>query len=192
MVANRGYESTQAKTRISLIEAAYDLLAEEGYPAISARRIAGRAGLKPQLVHYYFRSMEELVVTVFRRAAAIYFNLLDEALTSSRPLHALWELNSNLPHAKQIFEFIALARQYPLLREEMRESGETFRALHIAAIEKAYAARGIEEPEISASVLAVLMSSVARTLLIEWQVGLEKAHDETRTLISRYLSTIED
>jgi len=92
MVANRGYNSTNAKTRQRLIEAASEILDEEGYPAFTARRIASRAELKPQLVHYYFRSMEELVVTVFKRSSASYFQLHDEALSSPRPLHALWRL----------------------------------------------------------------------------------------------------
>jgi AcrR family transcriptional regulator len=191
MVANRGYESTQAKTRLSLIEAASDLLADEGFPAISARRIASRAGLKPQLVHYYFRSMEELVVTVFYQSSARYLALLEEALSSPRPLHAVWELNSHIPEAKRVFEFVALSKQYPLLRQEMREAGERFRSLHVQAIEKAYAENGILEPEISPPVLATLMSAVARNLLIEEQVGVASSHEETRALILRYLARIE-
>jgi len=85
MVATRGYQSIGAKTRLQLIEAASDVLGEEGYPAFTARRIASRAGLKPQLVHYYFRSMEELVVTGFQRSSAEYFQQHDRALSSSRP-----------------------------------------------------------------------------------------------------------
>ena len=42
---------------------------EEGYAAVTSRRLANKAGLKPQLVHYYFRTMEELFLEVFRRRA---------------------------------------------------------------------------------------------------------------------------
>lgn len=191
MVANRGYQSTGTKTRLRLIDAAAELLAEEGFPAITARRVAGHADLKPQLVHYYFRSMEELVVTVFQRSSAIYFGLHDEALSSPRPLQALWALNSGVPEAKRILEFVALSKQYPLLRDEMQKAGASFRALQTEAIEKVYAQRGITAPDISAPVLATLMSAVARSLVIESQVGLDKAHAETRDLIVRYLAQIE-
>ncbi|MFC3213247.1 TetR/AcrR family transcriptional regulator [Novosphingobium panipatense] len=113
MVANRGYASTSAATRLKLIEAASDMLDEEGHPAFTVRRIAARAGVKPQLVHYYFRSMEDLVVTVFQRSSATYFRLHDEALSGPRPLHALWHLNCNLPEARRVMEYVALAKIYP-------------------------------------------------------------------------------
>jgi AcrR family transcriptional regulator len=191
MVANRGYESTGAKTRHRLIEAASELLADEGYVAFTARRIAARAELKPQLVHYYFRSMEELVVTVFQRTSAIYFRLHDEALSSPRPLRSLWELNSNMPEARNVLEFVALGKQYPSLREEMRKSGESFRALQIEAIERVYADRGNTDPQITAPALATMMSAIARTMVLENQVGMDMAHDATRAMMVSYLATLE-
>lgn len=191
MVANRGFQSTGTRTRLRLIEAAAEILADEGYIAFTARRIAARADLKPQLVHYYFRSMEDLVVTVFHRSSAIYFRLHDEALSTSRPLYALWHLNANLPEASRMLEFVALAKQYPQLREEMRKSGESFRDLQIEAIERVYAERGITEPQISAPALAMLMSATARAMVFEGQVGMSKAHDDTVELIRTFLSTLE-
>jgi len=191
MVANRGYQSTGARTRLKLIEAASDVLGDEGYPAFTARRIAARAGLKPQLVHYYFRSMEELVVTVFNRSSAIYFRLHDEALSSSRPLHELWKLNSNLPEGARMMEFVALGKLYPQLREEMRKTGENFRRLQIEAIEAIYADRGIDRPMISATALAMLMSAVARSMVIEDAVKLDLAHAEMHRFIERMLDYYE-
>lgn len=191
MVGDRGFLSTGTRTRLKLIEAASDILGDEGYVAFTARRIAARADLKAQLVHYYFSSMEDLVVTVFQRTSAAYFRLHDEALSAPRPLRALWELNSNMPEANRMMEFVALARQYPLLREEMRKSGESFRALQIDAIERIYAERGIVDPPIGAGPLSTLISAVARTMVIESRVGMRSAHAETRGLIEGYLASIE-
>ena len=56
-------------TRAQLLDAAEQLLLEEGYAAVTSRRVAAKAGLKPQLVHYYFRTMDDLFVEVFRRRA---------------------------------------------------------------------------------------------------------------------------
>ena len=42
------------------MDAAEQLLLEEGYAAVTSRRVGARAGLKPQLVHYYFRTMDDL------------------------------------------------------------------------------------------------------------------------------------
>ena len=187
MVANRGYNSTSAKTRQRLIEAASEILDEEGYPAFTARRIASRADLKPQLVHYYFRSMEELVVTVFKRSSASYFQLHDEALSSPRPLHALWRLNCHIPEARRMLEYVALGKIYPALREEMRASGESFRALQIEAIENICRQRGIDEPPMSAAALAAMMSAVARSIVIESNVAMTMAHEELNAFVENTL-----
>ena len=42
---------------------------DEGYAAVTSRRVAEQAGLKPQLVHYYFRTMDDLFLEMFRRGA---------------------------------------------------------------------------------------------------------------------------
>lgn len=191
MVANRGYNSTSTQTRLKLIEAASGILDEEGYPAFTARRIAGRAGLKPQLVHYYFRSMEELVVTVFQRSSANYFRLHDEALSGPRPLHALWHLNCNIPEARRMLEYVALGKIYPALRAEMKASGESFRALQVQSIEKLCAERGITNPPMPAAALAALMSAVARSIVIESSVAMSMGHGGIRVFVESVLELYE-
>lgn len=170
-----------------LIDAAYDLLGNEGYHAITARRVAQKAGLKPQLVHYYFRSMEELVVAVFQRSAAKYFTLHDEALSSPHPMRALWALNSHLPEGKQMTEYVALGKVYPALRAEMRATGESFRRMQIEAMERLYAERGFDRTLIGPEGLVMLMSAIARNFVIEGEVGVSLAHGEVRALITRLL-----
>jgi AcrR family transcriptional regulator len=191
MASNRGYNSLASSSRLRLVEAASDLLATEGYLAISARRIADRAGLKPQLVHYYFRSMEELVVAVFHRSVVSYRRLHDQALASTHPLRALWQLNRHLPEAKRMTEYIALGKQYPILRDEMRASGENFRRIQVEAMERIFADRRISGMVISPAALAILMSSIARNLVIEGESGMSGAHAELEELVERLLDSFD-
>lgn len=191
MASTPGSQLRGSRSRMKLIEAAYDLLGEEGYHAFSARRVAQKAGLKPQLVHYYFRSMEELVVAVFQRSSAKYFRLHDEALSSRHPVRALWALNSNLPEGKRMTEYVALGKVYPALREAMRETGENFRRLQIEAMERIYTERGFDETVIGPRGLVLLMSAVARNFVIEGEVGVQAGHEEVRDLIARLLDTFD-
>lgn len=191
MVANRGYLSTSAATRLRLIDAASVLLDEDGYPAFTVRRIAARAEVKPQLVHYYFRSMEELVVTVFQRSSASYFVLHDEALSGPRPLHALWHLNCNMPEGRRMLEYVALGKIYPALREAMRASGESFRAIQIEAIERVCAARGLANPPMAPAALAALISALARSVIIENNVAMTVGHQEVRAFVEATLKLYE-
>lgn len=191
MVANRGYESLDAKSRMRLIDAAAELLGSEGHPAFSARRIADRAELKPQLVHYYFRSMEELVVAVFQRTTAEYFRLHDIALSSSQPIRAIWQLNCDLPSARLMTEFVALAKRYPLLRETMRRAGESFRQLQADAIARVYRDRQLASAPLSPIALATLLSALARSFVLEDAVGLTAGHAETEAFVAFVLEQVE-
>ena len=69
MTSARRIGAPDAKNRGLLLDAAEQLMIDEGYAAVTSRRLAHKAGLKPQLVHYYFRTMEELFLEVFRRRA---------------------------------------------------------------------------------------------------------------------------
>lgn len=51
MASARRIGAPDAKNRIVLLDAAEALMIDEGYAAVTSRRVAERAGLKPQLVH---------------------------------------------------------------------------------------------------------------------------------------------
>src|SRR5215210_3010054 len=55
---------------VALLDAAERLLIESGYAAITTRALAAEAGVNHGLVHYYFGSMEELLLEVLERFTA--------------------------------------------------------------------------------------------------------------------------
>ncbi|HEY4545547.1 MAG TPA: helix-turn-helix domain-containing protein [Pedomonas sp.] len=88
-----GPENSEVRARF--IDAAEATLCEEGYHAISARQIAAKAGLKTQLLYYYFKTMDDLLLAVVGRANEKRQIRFDAAMASPSPLRALWELNSD-------------------------------------------------------------------------------------------------
>src|SRR5271163_3490950 len=82
-----------SKSRAALLDAAERLMLQEGYAAVTSRRVAASAGLKPQLVHYYFRTMDDLFLALFRRRAEQGLERQVQALASRKPLWALWDLS---------------------------------------------------------------------------------------------------
>src|SRR4029077_6431172 len=97
-----------SKTRAQLLDAAELLLLEEGYAAVTSRRVAARASLKPQLVHYYFRTMDDLFIEVFRRRAEENVERLRRAVEADGSLRNLWALNDDPRGARFSSEFVAL------------------------------------------------------------------------------------
>jgi AcrR family transcriptional regulator len=53
-----------------LVDAAYDIIAEEGFEGLRTREVAGRANLNVSTLHYYFATKEDLVRSVARRLLA--------------------------------------------------------------------------------------------------------------------------
>jgi AcrR family transcriptional regulator len=52
------------ETRERILEAAFRTLSRKGYESTTVKDIADEAGVAPGLVHYYFRSKQELVLAV--------------------------------------------------------------------------------------------------------------------------------
>ena len=48
-----------------MLDSAEDILREEGYGALTSRRVAERLGVKQRLVYYYFRTMDDLIAETF-------------------------------------------------------------------------------------------------------------------------------
>ena len=83
--------SDNASTKQAILDATEKIMCDEGYAAVSSRRVAEVAGLKSQLVHYHFGTMNNLFLALFRRAEEDFLARQVLSLTSTTPLRSLWE-----------------------------------------------------------------------------------------------------
>lgn len=67
MATKRRMGPENAEMRTRLMAAVESLLREKGYAALSARNVATYAGVKYPLVFYYFETMDDLLLTTYRR-----------------------------------------------------------------------------------------------------------------------------
>ena len=58
--SKRAANPKRPNNRAIILDTTEKLMLEEGYAAISTRRVAKEAGLKPPLVHYYFPTTDDL------------------------------------------------------------------------------------------------------------------------------------
>ncbi|QQW32784.1 TetR/AcrR family transcriptional regulator [Mycobacterium marinum] len=191
MTSARRIGAPDAKNRGVLLDTAEQLMIEEGYAAVTSRRVASEAGLKPQLVHYYFRTMEELFLELFRRRAEAGLRAQAQALQSPKPLWALWRLGSDPAFARISMEFMALANHRKALRAEIAHYAERFRDEQRRVITAALQRYGVDSQDVPPVVWTVLMASLSRFLVLEKALGMSGGHAETIELVEGYLRRLE-
>ena len=164
---------------------------EEGYAAVTSRRLANKAGLKPQLVHYYFRTMEELFLEVFRRRGEEAIEAHAQMLQSPQPLWALWRFGTDPAFTRISMEFMALANHRKEMRAEIAYYAERFREEERHAMASALQRYGVDNNDVPPVVWSVLMSSLSRFIVLEQAIGMSAGHAETVQLVEDYLRRLE-
>jgi len=191
MATPRRIGAEDSKTREQLVDAAERLLLRDGYAAVSSRRVAAEAGLKPALVHYYFRTMDDLFLAVFRRRAEQNLTRLDRVLESPQPLRALWELSVEPSGTAFTVEFSALANHRKAIRAEIAEYAERFRQMQVEALTTRLPELGWDTDEMPPAAFVVLLTAISRVLAMEEGLGMSGGHAETLDLVERALTRLE-
>lgn len=181
-----------SKTRARLLDAAEALLLEEGYAAVTSRRVAARAELKPQLVHYYFRTMDDLFIEVFRRRAEQDLPRFEEAIAEDGSLRNLWRLNADPHGARFTIEFMALANHRKAIRAEIARYAERFRAAQLEAVTRALAARGVDEDRLPPIAALLLMTGLSQVIALEGAIGVTDGHEATLAYVERAICDLDD
>jgi len=174
---------------LAMLDGAEDILREEGYAALTSRRVAERIGVKQRLVYYYFHTMDDLIVETFRRLSVRELERLSKALTSEHPLREIWDVSIHTSDARLISEFMALANRNNALRSEVIHYIEESRAIQVKALTAALrrkSARSI--PPVG---LAMLATSLALSLNRESQLGIRAGHREIVAVINQFLAEAE-
>jgi AcrR family transcriptional regulator len=189
--SSRRIGAQDSKTRAQLLDAAERLLLDEGYAAVTSRRVASKAGLKPQLVHYYFRTMDDLFVEVFRRRAEADLPRFERAIAKDGSLRNLWRLNADPRGAAFAIEFAALANHRKAIRAEIARYAERFRAAQIEAVRAALAGHGIAEDRLPAIVAVLGMTGLSQVMALEGALGVTAGHDTMLEFVERTIAGLE-
>ena len=77
MAKPRRMGTETSETRVRLLDVTERIMIDDGYAAVSSRRIAKDAGVTPALVHYYFGTLDDLFLAVLKRRADQQLNASD-------------------------------------------------------------------------------------------------------------------
>lgn len=173
-----------SETRAQLIEAAARLIRDEGCAAVTARRLAAEVGLKRQIVHYYFGTIEDLLIAVIRRDCDKIHQRLEQALEGDEPLRVIWELGNRV--TTSIFEFSAMAIRRQAIQVEMKRYMDEFRKIEIQALARHQQRHGINST-IPPVVAAIVINSISHTLAVERALDVSEGHSQTIAVIEDWL-----
>jgi AcrR family transcriptional regulator len=185
--------STERQTAIAaLLDAAERLLISEGAGRITTRRVAAEAGVNHGLVHYYFGSMEELLMQVLERFTSGIVSRQRDMYAGEEPFLDKWraawrfhedDLASGYP--KVWFELQAMAWNQPRMRERLLAINEEWRSVLAEAFERARTELDLDLPPTEALVALVMM--FAQGAQLERLLGIDRGHAELLAWIDAWL-----
>jgi TetR/AcrR family transcriptional regulator len=177
-----------SRTREKLLDAAEQLMLTEGYAAVTSRRVGQQAEISSQLVHYYFRTMDDLFLEVFRRRADEGFARFQRAIETQPTLRTIWSSLNDGSGSSFNLEFVALANHRKAIRAEIASYAERFRTMQIEAITSILAARGPLPDGITPAVVLVAMAGVSQLVALERALGVSGGHDAALAVVEQYLN----
>lgn len=191
MAKTRRRGTEHSATRAILIEAAEHLMREEGYAAVTARQLASKAGLKSQLLHYYFETMDDLFVAVIRRRGEKNLERLVKLAGTENPLQTIWQASQDGETASLWMEFLALANHRKAVREEVRRYIEQMRIVQMAALVRHFELHGVTS-RVPAIVSTIFITGVSSLLVRESALGVSIGHQEVREFVDECLRSLTE
>lgn len=191
MATKRRMGPENAATRSLLMDAVEAVMREQGYAALSARSVAARAGLKYQIVFYYFATMDDLLLATYRRRTENVLARTEEALASEQPLHALWRASSDPFDASLSLEYMAMSNHNAVIRAETIEFGERIRQVVAERLRGRLEAASPDPgtfPPIGVAVSVFLMGGIFG---FEQALGLSGGHREVEAIVAWGLRQFE-
>jgi AcrR family transcriptional regulator len=192
MKIDRKISEESCRTRDAILDATESIMVEEGYAAVTSRRVAERAGLKSQLVHYHFGTMDDLFVAVYERSEREFMRRHLEALASDNPLRAVWELSIHPQRTRLAQELIALSNHKKAIRGITARVMEQLHSVNAAFLARYLDEAGVDRERYPPVVLSYIINGLSRGLVIEEAVGHSFGRAEVLAFAERFLNELED
>jgi AcrR family transcriptional regulator len=197
--AQNGGRSVREANVEAFLDAAERLLVREGAAGISTRQLAAEAGQNHGLVHYYFGSVDELLLQTLERFTGRVLERQRAMYGTDAPFTEKWrtamgfideDLASGYP--KVWAELEALAWNHPEMRERLNAVNESWRSLLRDALTQAIEEYGLDSSRFSAEALAALVMQFNKGLIFERLVGFDRGHAELLEAIESWLRSMEE
>jgi AcrR family transcriptional regulator len=181
------------KPEDALLDAAERLLVEVGYAGITTRRLAAEAGVNHGLVHYYYGSVENLLVQVLERFTARMIERQRAMYAAELPFIEKWRtamryLVADSDYQKVWWELQALAWNRPELREHLAHVDDEWRDVLTEAFAEPHERYGLELP---LDALVSLVITFNAGVILQRLAGITTGHQELLDWIDGWIERKE-
>jgi AcrR family transcriptional regulator len=188
----------RARAIAAFLDAAERLLVEVGYAGITTRRLASEAGLNQGLVHYYFGSLDEVLLQALERFTGRLIERQRAMYEADAPFIEKWRrameyLEQDLAagYPKIWLELQALGWNRPEIRARIARVNAEWRAVLTEAFGKAAAEYGVDPAELPLDALVGLVMTFNQGIELERLSGISQGHRELLAWIDRRLESLE-
>jgi AcrR family transcriptional regulator len=192
MAEPRRARAATVEKRTRILDVTEQIMLEDGYAAVSSRRVASEVGINAPLVHYYFPTLDDLFVAVFRRRAERNVSRLAEALASPAPLRAWWELASDPRGTALLMDLMAAASHRSALRAEVAELAREVRRMQMETLASILDEYGVDADRFPPALVAAAIQGLALVVVQDKVAGYETAHEQAAAAMARLVATLED
>ncbi len=184
--------SARSTAEEALLDAAERLLVDVGHAGVTTRRLAEEAGINHGLVHYYFGSIENLLVRTLERFTQRLIARQREMYAADIPFVEKWRtamrylVEEDMRYEKVWLELAALSWNKPELRGEIAHVNAEWRAVLTEALAEPRERLGIDMP---LDALVSLVLTFNQGVMIERLSGVTTGHQELLDWIDEWLSS---
>jgi AcrR family transcriptional regulator len=182
----------------ALLDAAERMLVSDGYARITTRSVAAEAGVNHGLVHYYFGSMEELLLQVLERFTGRLVERQREMYRAEVPFIDKWrsamrylDEDYEAGYPKIWLELQAMSWNRPDLQERVRHVDEEWRSTLRAAFREALDEHGLDRESFPLEAVLALVMTFNKGFQLEQVSGIQGGHDELLAWIDGWLAAQE-
>lgn len=165
---------------------------DQGYAAVTSRSVAANAGVAPTLIHYYFRTLDDLFIAVYQRRAHRNIDRLAAVLQDSeQPLWDIWEYGRDRKGMAITEEFIALANHRKGIRSEIAQTAEGLRQMQLDAVSDILGRYDLDLEVVTPLALLFVLQALPRVMMIEQTLGISSAHRDVIAMVEHHLTALE-
>jgi AcrR family transcriptional regulator len=177
-------------TRTLILDTTERIMVDEGYAAVTSRRVAQELGINGATVHYYYPTTDDLFIALHKRMTERQLAEFGQVLAAEDPLEALWKFQSGWAQSALGVEFLALANHRKSIRDVLAGTTDDARDAQARALVPV-SSHSVVDPEILPPIaLTTILVAIARTLANEERVGITRGHKEVRAFVEWALSNL--